>query len=156
MKEQEREVERAVIWRGKYRFRPQYCHTRKYQRANCILSVSDVTDAKEAAFYSDVSGSSTSQESTGSGVSVSSLLEKLEPLSCCLGLPLVRGIARKADEILQSDNGVAPAPGNCESAKMGMRKSGKPPHLVIPKRNGGIACDSDCPHFKSAGICSML
>ncbi len=39
---------------------------------------------------------------------------------------------------------------------MVISKSGKRPHLVTPKKNGSMTCDSDCPHYKSAGICSHV
>lgn len=43
-----------------------------------------------------------------------------------------------------------------DAARMVISKSGKRPHLVTPKKNGSMTCDSDCPHYKSAGICSHV
>lgn len=160
--EQDREVERAVISRGKYRFRSQYCNMEvpetkwfqmsreqrvKHLKKVSNLSVSDVRDTSEVTFCSDVSGPSTSQAEE---VTVHLLLEKLKPISSHLTLPLdtIQGIARKAHEILQSDCGIVPAPG-CEASLMVMSKTGKRPHLIVPKKkNGGLACDSDCPQYK--------
>ena len=39
---------------------------------------------------------------------------------------------------------------------MVISKSGKQPHLVLPKKNGGMACDDDCPQYKSASLCSHV
>ena len=37
---------------------------------------------------------------------------------------------------------------------MVLSKTSKRPHLVIRKKNGGLACDKDCPQYASAGFCS--
>jgi len=39
---------------------------------------------------------------------------------------------------------------------MVMSKSGKRPHLVTPRKNGSLACDNDCPQYKSASLCSHV
>ena len=32
----------------------------------------------------------------------------------------------------------------------------KMPHLVTLKKNGGMACDKECPQYQSAGLCSHV
>ena len=47
------------------------------------------------------------------------------------------------------------APGHSIDTKMVISHSVKRPHLVVPKRkSGGMACDGDCPQYKSAKLCS--
>ena len=168
--EQEHEVERAVVRRGKYRFRPQYRHLdvaeakwflmstdqrlAHLKKVNSI-SVCEVADPEDVRFCSDIAGPSTSKQA---GISMSDLVEGLKPVESSLALPIVaiEGVARKAAEILDMSNGIVPAPGCSELSRMVMSKSGKRPHLVSPNKNGSMACNSDCPHFKSAGICSHV
>ena len=95
--------------------------------------------------------------SPSSDTSHSSVLSaKLSVLSGKLGLPNVAidGIAKKAAEILQTEGAIASAPGQPAEARMVISRSGKRPHLVIPKKMGGMACDDDCPMYKSAKLCS--
>lgn len=40
----------------------------------------------------------------------------------------------------------------CMCMVMVISKSGKRPHLKLPKKNGGTACDDDCPQYKSASL----
>ena len=38
---------------------------------------------------------------------------------------------------------------------MVISRSGKRPHLILPKKkSGGLSCDDDCPQYKSAKLCS--
>ena len=68
----------------------------------------------------------------------------------------IQGIWRKAEELLVDSNSIAPAPGFDEEAgaKMVRSRSGKRPHLVKCGKGGRVSCDSDCPNWKSLGICS--
>ena len=170
--EQQREVERAVVCRGKYRLRPQYRHLEvpeskwftmsREQRKQHLSKVNDhlvsnTSHPDEVRFSSGISCTSESCSDSGN-VSVSSLLKQLTPLSSRLNLPItaVEGIARKAIEITNTDSGIVQAPGHDPSSRMVISKSGKRPHLVTPKKNGGMACDSDCLQYKSACICSHV
>ena len=171
--EQEREVERAVIHRGKYRLRPQYRHldvseskwfqmtreqrTRHLKRVHRVL-LSDVMKKDDVAYISDISASSHASTSEEEEVSVSSLSKQLVSIAPHLGLPAaaIEAIARKASEILKVEGAIVPAPGHDSTARMVISKSGKRPHLVLPKKNGGMACDEDCPQYKSAGLCSHI
>ena len=59
-----------------------------------------------------------------------------------------------AKKLMETDGAIAPAPGQLPEARMVLSYSGKPPHMVTPKRNGDFSCDSSCPNWKSLGICS--
>ena len=54
--------------------------------------------------------------------------------------------------MLCSDGAIVHAPGHPTDAQMVVSRTGKRPHLVLP--SGGLACDDDCPQYKSAKLCS--
>ena len=70
------------------------------------------------------------------------------PLNC------LEGIWSKAAELLNTPDAIVPAPGVGPGAKFVLSYSGKRPHLVVPKKGGAVACDQDCPNWKSLGICA--
>lgn len=80
------------------------------------------------------------------------------PIAEHVGLPTaaIEGIARKVSEILHTTDGIVPAPGHGSSAVMVLSKSGKMPHLVTVKKNGGMACDKECPQYQSTTLCSHV
>ena len=163
--EQEREVERAVIQRGKYLLASQYHHMEvsenkwfkmtQEQRIQHLKKLNDIPVARES-LLSDDSGPS---HSCAADIScdLSLLYRELAPLSINLRLPIsaIDAISRKALDILSVDGGIIAAPGQ-PTARMVMSKTGKRPHLIVPKKNGGFACDDDCPQYKSAGLCSHI
>ena len=70
------------------------------------------------------------------------------PLEC------LKGIWDKAEDLLNLPQGMSPAPGHPDTARMLLSRSGKRPHLVLPCRNTNFKCDSDCLNFKALNICS--
>ena len=52
---------------------------------------------------------------------------------------VLEGIWIKAKRLTETAGALAPAPGELPEAKMVLSYSGKPPHLVIPKKNGDSA-----------------
>ena len=66
----------------------------------------------------------------------------------------VEGIWTKATELLQKDNAIVPAPGQSSEARMVLSYSNKVPHMVTPTKAGGFSCDTNCPNWKSIGICA--
>ena len=73
-----------------------------------------------------------------------------------LKIPLtsIKGIWKKAEELLVQPDTTVAAPGCEKGSKMVKSKSGKQPHLVKCGKGGRISCDNDCPNWKSLGICS--
>ena len=80
------------------------------------------------------------------------------PFAPHLGLPVsaLEAIAGKATELLALPEAIVPAPGQSPDARMVLSRTGKCPHLVTPKRNGGFACDDECPQYRSSGVCSHV
>lgn len=79
-------------------------------------------------------------------------------LSPVLGLQVaaIEAIAHIASEILKKDGATVSAPGLDSNARMVISNSGKRPHLIVPKKNGGMACYEDCQQYKSAGLCCHI
>ncbi len=180
--EQQREAEKAVVGCGKYYIHcsdleiPQSQwftmsrdqrrqHLKKFNHAPVVSVVTEhpipSASLENAAPQMRV-GTSRSSESTSisSPVPLSEALStKLCPLSGKLGLPAeaIAAIAKKAAEIIQTDGAIVNAPGQPGDAKMVISRSGKRPHLVVPKKKGGgLSCDDDCPQYKSAKLCSHV
>ena len=178
--EQEREIERAVIGRGKYRFKMQYSHlmvpeskwfkmTESQRRAHLdkvatseiepsatsstLFSCSTETIAPPLT-HSDSNARqslSTSSSSTPRQLSVDMTSVAAE---VTIPQPCLQGIWKKAEELLNSQGSITAAPGNSEEARMVLSRSGQRPHLVVPCKGGKYKCDPDCANFKSLGICS--
>ena len=64
----------------------------------------------------------------------------------------VEGIWTKATELLQKENAIVPAPGQSSEARMVATRLHA--HMVTPTKAGGFSCDSNCPNWKSIGICA--
>ena len=165
--EQEREIERALIGRGKYELRPQYLsfhvqevkwfmmsvpqreqHLKKFSNA----SVTDITPSSDL-------GQSTSLTSECLGRDLScatSLAVDIHDVANSVRIPLnsLEGIWKKAAELLKTEGAIVPAPGVGDNAKFVLSYSGRKPHLVVPKKGGSFACDQDCPNWCALSICA--
>ena len=156
--DQQCEVEKAVIGRGKFELRDQYrflhvAETKWFSMSSsqreshlkrfAATALCDVGDDKNICVGRDVSASfalSVQVDSFASDVRV--------PRSS------LEGIWSKAAELLKTDGAIVTAPGVGVDAKYVLSYSGRKPHLVVPTKEGGFKCDSDCPNWKALGICS--
>ena len=159
--EQEREVERAVLGRGKYRFKEQYSSLQIPQSQWFKMTEKQRLDHMEKVASTKVVVSSTavSPQVTSPVTNFEAnkrLSVDVNTVAASVSVPLecLKGIWQKAEELLNSQHGMSPAPGQPEEAKMVLSRSGKRPHLVLPCKGGCFKCDSDCINFKSLGICS--
>ena len=165
--EQEREIERAIIGRGKYELRPQYQsfhvpetkwfamstlqreqHLKKFADA----SVSDVSSPGDLTLTTSVSKQCLGRDLT----LASSLSVDVHTVAAAGQIPLncLEGIWSKAAELLKTEGAIVSAPGVGSDAKYVLSYSGQRPHLVVPKRGGTFACDQDCPNWKALNICA--
>ena len=82
----------------------------------------------------------------------------LSCLSSCLNIPLaaIQAIGKKATELLATDSAIVPALGHPADSCMVLSRSGKRPHLVTPKKNGGFSCDEECQQYRSSKVCSHV
>jgi hypothetical protein len=172
--EQEKEVQRAVIGRGKYRFKEQYQHlvvswekwfkmTEQQRRkhldrvAPLLLIQLGLSPQFPSAAAAHVlapppclSGPSLSINASSTQLALSeSEATDLDVPRACLD-----GIWQNAQELLDKPGSISPAPGCPEEARMVLSRTGQRPHFVSPCKDGKFECDPDCVNFKSLGICS--
>ena len=159
--EQNKEVERAVVCRGKYRFKTEYQFLEVPESKWFSMSVSQrrshlskVHSLAIAKFPESSSAHGISDEDDDAtviqlSVEVESAAKELHiPLTC------VQNIWRKASELLNKKCAIVTAPGpSDDNAKMVLSFSGKTPHLVTATKRE-YACDNNCPNWKSIGFCS--
>ena len=162
MTDQFREVEMAIIGRGKYDIRAQYQswkiaeskwftmstqqreqHLKKFSNA----AVDDICSDSSSISPPLVFGSDVSMASSLS-VTVDQFSHLVRAPRTCL-----EGIWRKATELIKTDGAIVAAPG-VQHAKLVLSSRGNKPHLVTIKRGGVFSCDNDCPNWKAMGICS--
>lgn len=151
--EQERELERAVIGRGKYRFRKEYKYLQcdeqvwfrmsREQREKHLKRVAKIT----VSVHDEITNSP--RQPADLSVDPAKFQNGLN-----IPLPSIQGIWMKAATLVFQPNSIVSAPGEGTVSKMVASKSGKRPHLVTCGKNGRYSCDSDCPNWKSLKICS--
>ena len=168
--EQEKEVERVVVTRGKYKFRAQdhflevdeaksfTVNSEQRKRHLSKVRSATVCDACEPEAESsdgDVRSCPEIQYGRGNSllktlsVDVDSAIKAVNLPATCL-----EGMWSKAADLLHKEHAIAPAPGHSPEAKMVLSYSGKSPHMVTPVKGGGFSCDSNCANGKSLGVCS--
>ena len=155
--EQRQDVERALVNRGKLQLRCQY------QALGVREGDWFTMNSQQRKQHLDKLHSITVMNTHDPEKATSS--EANEPLnlpvdavtvSACTNLPLtcVEGMWMKAIKLLQEENAVVPAPGQSDEARMVLSSSSKTPHMVVPTKGGGFSCDSNCPNWKSMGLCA--
>ena len=164
IQEQQREVERAVIGRGKYQLREQYKYleipehkwflmsSEQRKKHLARLQCVPVVDSRDCASALSSFSAPLFPPKSGTSpfsVSVESASEKVNvPINC------LQGIWEKAKKLIDNSNAITPAPGQDPEARMVLSYSGSVPHMVTPKRGGEFCCSSSCPNWKALGICS--
>ena len=133
VKEQQREVERAVIGRGKYQFREEYRYLEvpeskwftmnTEQRRNHLSKVqaTQVSEASENCLQVDaLKSSNLATSELGHTGQTTSLSVDLESAAQQVRIPLkcLEGIWAKASHLLSTDSAIAPAPGQDPEARM--------------------------------------
>ena len=158
--EQERELERAVIGRGKYQFAEAYrfleikeidwFRMTKEQRPKHMQKIANV----QLAFTGEVPGDNAS--SKGISCTATQLPIRPEDFQSGLKVPLatVQGIWKKAEELPSELGSISSAPGYGSKCKMVLSRSGNRPHLVTCGKSGKFSCDNECPNWKSMNLCS--
>ncbi len=164
--EQQCEVDKAVIGRGKYELRSQYrswhvpetkwfvmstAQREQHLKRFAGASLSDIvqSDGETRGSTAPICFGRDSTFSSSLSVDIHTFADAVRvPLNC------LQGIWNKAAELLKTDAAIVPAPGVGDDAKFVLSYRGKRPHLVMPKKGGGFACDADCPNWKALGICA--
>ena len=142
-----------MIGRGKYRFRREFQHFQVEEEVWFRMS----RDQREKHLKKVAQAQISCLESESVD------LYKLKELSIdpqkfqsglSIPLPSVQAIWSKAAELISEPNSIVAVPGHGTESKMVLSRRGKRPHLVTCGKNGRYSCDSDCPNWKSLGICS--
>ena len=177
--EQQKELERVVIGRGKYQLKQEYQYLEvtesrwfvmtQEQRKNHLSKLQSVVlkstigenglhlCSKPSNSPASTSLQLSSPDNAAVQISVSSELSvDVSTAATLVNIPItcLEGIWIKARKLIETDGAIAPAPGQLPEARMVLSYSGKPPHMVTPKKNGDFSCDSSCPNWKSLGMCS--
>ena len=157
--EQNREVERAVIRRGKYRFRTSYkfleIEESKWfkmtaqQRTKHLSKVHSLSVTDEEVSTQELAPMMPSVNPSSLSIDAQAALKNVN-----VPLTSLEAIWKKAEELLNDPKAIVAAPGQSEEARIVLSYSGRPPHLVSPQKGGGFICDSNCPNFKSISFCS--
>ena len=130
--EQQRELERAVIRRGKYQFRDDYKYLEisekdwfqmtKQQKEKHLQKISNMQLNSTCDESDENSRSSTS--------SLSITAEKFHSGGLNIPLASIRGIWKNAEELLEQKDAIVSAPGFDNGSKMVISRGRKCPHLV--------------------------
>lgn len=163
VKEQRDEVVRALSNRGQYRLLSQYSHysvtasvwskMRPAQRCEVVSKFGKATVKKQSM-------PATTDEHMQPGPSgLSHTVKKLgvsarESGITKISLTTLEHMWNKAEELLNGDNLITPAPGDDKTAKMVKSYSSPVPHLVTKCSSGQYKCDSKCLNWSSSQLCS--
>ena len=146
MNEQQKELERAVIGRGKYQLKQQYqylqvAETKWFlmtpeQRKN-HLSKLQLVALKSTIEEDALDLCPKPTEFTSPQVSTSTHCVDVSTAATLVNIPLtcLEGIWVKVKRLMETDRAIAPAPGQPSEARMVLSYSGKTPHMVTPKKN---------------------
>lgn len=159
IQDQQSEVEKAVIGRGKYELRSHYRSWYIPESKWFSMSQSQRTthlNKFAGASLIDIAESEVNEIRIGRDVTISSTLSvQLDTFASEVRVPrtCLEGIWNKAAELLKTKDAIAQAPGVVDGYFV-LSYSGRRPHLVVQKKGGTFACDSDCPNWKGLGICA--
>ena len=159
--EQQKEVERAVIDRGKYSLKSEYRFSQvsqdkwftmnAQQRAKHLSKVHSLllTDVTVQPIDDSLQQGDSIKEKKELSVDMNLASKQVNlPLTC------IEGIWRKAIELINNPDAMSCAPGQPPESRMVLSYSGKNPHLVTAAKGGAFNCDSHCPNWKSLGLCA--
>ena len=172
--EQQMELERAIIGRGKYQLRERYQflhvteskwftmntqqrarHLSKVQSlAMAVTEVHESASIQGSAYTSPASPQMHLEGRTAPSPSVLSVDVLSAAQGMTVPLTCMEGIWNKATELLNDPSAMSPAPGQSLESQMVLSYSGSAPHLVTPVKGGGYSCDANCPNWKSLAFCS--
>ena len=154
--ERDKEVEPAIIGRGKYKFFTEYSHLEIDEREWFKMTRDQRQRHINKVASTQLSSNSICNDFSFSSCSAFQLAVSPELFQSSLKISLaaVQGIWQKAEELLCEPNSISPAPGHGIKSRMVISRSGKRPHLVTCSKQGKYCCDSDCPNWKSMKLCS--
>ena len=161
VKEQESDIEKAVIGIGEYRFKDEYKHLeiplRKWgsmsatQREKHLKKIAAITMCQ--AQSKEVRRCGSSGDSHMSTTVLSMCDHQFNAPGLKLPPDILQNMFSKAEKLVTGANCIVSAPGT-STAKLVESKSGQRPHYVTRKGSHRYCCDSDCPMWKCSKVCS--
>ena len=179
--EQERELERAIIDRGKYKLCEKFkkmeisehewftkmSSSQREAHVKRVLSVPleskvaapRVSSLSKKAHESIIELSKPScsrQLFTAQDTKKVDLSVDVSSFADSVAVPktVLCAIWNKATELLNDSESICRPPGCNAKDRLVKSSSGLRPHLVTFKKGGQYACDNECPNWKSMGVCS--
>ena len=158
VQEQEHEVEKSVIDRGKFELRSQYLSFRVPETKWFAMTTSQkeqhLKKFAEASLFDVPQGGDCTSDGCGNSASIcfgrdmslssSSLSIDIDTFVNKVRVPqnCLEGIWNKVVELLKMEDAIVSAPG-VSGAKFVMSYNPSKPHLVTPKKGGTFACDAE-------------
>ena len=157
---QQKEVEKAIYGMGEYKFKENYGHltvesaqwfkmTPEQRKAIISKAFKENCIAYESQYE---------QPSTSESFSTTVCLS-VPPDKCgitCLPADFVLSLWKKAEDLLNSFNGVCDAPGMTSAKCVASETAGRPHIVTRNTQKGLLQCDGDCLGWKSQRICSHV
>ena len=156
--EQIKEVEKAVIGMGEYKFKLAYTHLEV--PSNKWFLMTSEQRQRHLKKVIDMSSVSLEDASTSSSSVVPGTTRSLSipPENCgitTVSAELLEATWKKAGKLLDNPGNICPAPG-MSGAMCVASESGEKPHIVSKTKKGSLACDDSCLAWKSNKLCSHV
>ena len=163
VEEQENEIEKAVIGIGDYRFDEEYVHLEvslskwssmsHAQRKRHLEKIKTLTLPDARRFKTGTCHMSSTASANSPSEAFTICGEHFSIDGCQLSNDILHNMFCKAERLVLAPNSICPSPGST-TAKLVESKSEQKPHFVTKKANNRYCCDTDCPMWKCAKICS--
>ena len=158
--EQVRELERAIIDRGKYRFCEQFkkfevCENKWFLKISIEQRQSHIKRVLSLSVGQSKHVRPCNRQLFPQCSSNSILSVDINSFSHLVLVPnaVPTAIWSKAKDIL-NDHAICSVPGGDAKDRLVKSSSNPRPHMVTFKRSGQYTCDKDCPNWESLSICS--
>ena len=177
--EQEHELERAVINKGKYRLGVQHrkleileSHwfmkmslTQRESHIKKVLSLqvgSKIVPPRARLSVALNDGDHSNKPSCSRQLfpqsQSSERMLSIDVSQFCESVLIPRSVLdaiwRKGNELLNDSNSICMVPGGNSKDRIVKSSSGPRPHIVTAKKKGQYTCDGECPNWKSLRVCS--
>ena len=158
VREQSKEVEKAVIKMGEYRFKPAYKYLEVDSSKWFVMSPEQrqkhfrrVFSIECMPFHSQIDLEKDETELIENHLSIPPERSGITTISA----ELLEMTWKKAEKLLNTEGSICIAPGMC-NAMCVASESGSRPHLVSKSKSGNFMCDDLCIAWKSQKLCSHV
>ena len=164
IKEQESEIEKAVICVGEYRFKEKYGHLRvplhkwssmsACQRQRHLKKIATMSMNEMEGDQLNWSSLNTTGERMPSNAPVLKICSsEFNVKGLKLPIDILSNMFSKAERLVTGSSCIVSAPGT-STAKLVESRSNQRPHYITRKGLHKYCCDTDCPMWKCSKICA--